>query len=229
MAGAYYKRPQYTQNTVGYSPEGTPADPSPVRKRIRFGLDLDGVFGDFGGLVKIVAGRLWPGKLPADYVPQNWDYTDVFSKDDWNQVWIEIKKTPNFWLGEGWYIDSVASMKDFISKHDNLEVYYITSRASTAGLSVLEQSYRWLQNREIFLDGKMSLIPVQDAAHKESICAGLKLPFMLDDYAPTIQKLLGVEGMQPYLLDQPWNRYADHLPRVYSVGQYLDIVSETLG
>jgi hypothetical protein len=192
--------------------------------RLRFGIDLDGVFGDFGARVKVVANILWPGRLPADYIPTNWDYTDVFTKEDWNEVWRIIKSTPDFWFYEEDYPAAVKAMRDFITDNDDLEVYYITSRANTAGDSVLRQSYHWLHNRDLFRDGRMSLIPVQDAKHKEAVCAALKLPLMLDDYAPTVQKLQGVEGMQAYLLDQPWNRYATHLPRLFSVHEYLDVV-----
>lgn len=195
-------------------------------KRLRFGLDLDGVFGDFGEHVKQIANRIWPGKLSDDYIPNNWDYTDIFTKEDWDKVWIEIKATPDFWFYEKHYPNAVEQMQRFLRKHyREVEIYYITSRVATAGDSVLQQSSIWLSKLDILPPYRSSVIPVKNADDKIAICTGLKLKFLLDDYAPTIQKLQQVEGMNAYLLDQPWNRYAEHLPRVFSVQEYLEIVA----
>jgi len=195
---------------------------------IRFGIDLDGVLANFGTNVIEVVNSIWPDRLPLDYVPQDWDYSDVFTKEDWATVWAGIKRTEDFWYREDAIQEGISALDKFLlyTPH-KIDVYFITSRARTMGDTVLAQSSRWLAKFGLWpRNGHSTVIPVEDAKHKEAICAGLKLPFMLDDYAPTVQKLQTVEGLQAYVLDQPWNRYAEHLPRVYSVAEYLEIVNK---
>lgn len=195
---------------------------------MRFGIDVDGVLGNFGASVITTANKLWPGKMAHNYVPDNWDYTDVLSPEDWSLVWDEIKHTPNFWLNELPYTSSIQELRRFINNEaEDADIFFITSRATTIGASVLQQTSQWLKQESLFpLDGRASVIPVADAKHKEAVCAALKITHFLDDYAPTVQKLQTVEGLQAYVLDQPWNRYAAHLPRVFSVGEYLSRVQE---
>jgi hypothetical protein len=192
---------------------------------LRFGLDLDGVLANFGAQVISAANRLWPNKMPEDYVPDNWDYADVLNKEDWKAVWAEIKATPDFWLDEKEQGNGVEELRDFLD-YNTAEVYFITSRAETVGDSVLVQSSQWLSNRRRLWprNGYSTVIPVADPKKKRDVIEALKLPFMLDDYAVTVEGLQTLKTTKTYLLDQPWNRYAAHLPRVFSVKEYLEIV-----
>ena len=190
---------------------------------MRYGIDLDGVLGDFGSRVVQIGNRLWPGKFPPGYIPDNWNYEGYLTEDEWDQVWANIKATPYFWLDEQ-AMPGVEELQDhlaFFGEHD--EVFFITARQTTKGEPPLAQSSQWLRVHGLWpRNGYSVVLQVEDPKHKQDLFRGLKLNYMLDDYAPTIEQLNKIEGMHAYVLDQPWNRYATSLPRVYSVSEYLD-------
>ena len=179
---------------------------------------------NFGyGVIKS-ANKLWPGKLSIDYVPHNWDYTDVFTKEDWQKVWADIKNTNQFWSTLPGYAENILPVQSFLWEPGCPDVYYITSRATTVGDSVQRQSYHWLNNVGIFRPGVTSIIPVSDPAHKNQFMQALKIKFSLDDYGPTVVQCNCNNEHTAYLLDRPWNRSYIALPRVSSMKEYLDIV-----
>ena len=191
---------------------------------MRFGIDCDGVLSQFGGRVIEIANKLWPGKMPLDYVPTNWDYTDALTKDEWKEVWLEIRATYKFWVNCLPYRENVWALRMFMNKHKDADVYFITSRAETIGESVLAQTSKWLDWQDLWpRHGHATVIPVADSQHKAAVIQALQLPFFLDDYAVTVESLQSLPGTKTYVLDQPWNRHVE-LPRVASVAEYLKIV-----
>lgn len=194
---------------------------------MRFGIDLDGVLGDFGAEVVKAGNSLWPGKFPIGYVPNNWAYEGYLTADEWAKIWVKIKSTPYFWTDEAALV-GVEELQNHLHpkswREDDPadEVFFVTARAVTVGDSPLVQSSHWLQSFGLWPRGGRSVVlPVADASHKADLFKALKIEFMLDDYAPTVEQLNQIEGMHAYVLDQPWNRYAENLPRVYSVAEYL--------
>jgi len=186
---------------------------------MRFGIDLDGVLGNFGARVIEVANSIWPGKLSPDFVPDNWNYVGVLTDEEWDQIWARIKAIPHFWLDEQPMV-GVEELRALLRPTD--EVFFITARMPTVGAPPLVQSAQWLQGQGLWpREGYSVVLPVLDAKHKKDLFQGLKLSFMLDDYVPTVEQLNHIPGMRAYVLDQPWNRYAKELPRVYSVAEYL--------
>jgi 5'(3')-deoxyribonucleotidase len=187
---------------------------------MRYGLDLDGVLANFGAEVVAIGNALWPGKFPHLYAPDNWDYEGQLTKEEWAQIWTVIKATPYFWENET-DLPGLARLKEKITPAD--EVFFITARETTIGEPPSVQSARWLHHRGLWpRAGYSSVLQVEEAKYKQDLFRGLKLKFMLDDYAPTIEQLNKIEGMHAFLLDQPWNRYANELPRVFSVSEYLE-------
>jgi 5'(3')-deoxyribonucleotidase len=194
---------------------------------LRFGIDIDGVLADFIASVVTIANQLWPGRLPIGYVPSDWNYSDVFSKDDWKRVWEEIVKTPNFWFNAN-CLSGATDLVDFlISAYPPAEVVFITQRMDTGGISAKEQTRNWLISRVLFSDAYDKLYTVKDAAEKAKILEDNRIQYYLDDYAPTIDGLQKTHPyIKAYLLDAPWNRYMLDLPRLYSVKEYLQIVKD---
>ena len=195
---------------------------------MRFGIDLDGVLADFGKQVIKTANEMWPGKMPLDYLPQQWSYTDIFTKEEFSKLWEQIRLTDDFWQEEQPYYHAVKSLQDFLEYNKKADVYFITSRVETTGESVLRQCSFWLQTYQLWPRyGHSTVIPVADPKYKLDIIAGLKLPFMLDDYDVTVEHLQKLDNCKTYLLDQPWNRHAKNLPRLFSVADYLEIVEKS--
>lgn len=202
---------------------------------MKFGIDLDGVLGNFGVRVIEAANKLWPGKIAPNFVPDNWDYVGTLTPEEWKEVWAVIKATPYFWEDEP-PTTGVEELQDFLNARmretanafaapNRDEIFFITARAVTKGDSPLVQTSRWLEHYGLWpRNGFSTVIPVAEAKHKKQLFEGLGLKFMLDDYAPTVEELNKIEGMHAFVLDQPWNRYMKHLPRVYSVTEYLDTI-----
>lgn len=189
---------------------------------MRFGIDLDGVLCDFTASVVDVANALWPGKLPKNFVADNWNYEGHLTPDEWDQIWVAIKKTPYFWENELTMVGATELQAGI--KNDD-EVFFITARTKTIGEPPAVQSARWLSHRRLYPRACYStVLQVNDPKHKQDLFRGLDLKFMLDDYAPTVVQLNKIEGMHAFVLDQPWNRYEKDLPRVFSVTEYLSTI-----
>jgi hypothetical protein len=185
---------------------------------MKIGIDIDGVLANFGEAVITAANSLWPGKLPLDFVPDNWDYEGQLTKEEWKEVWVKIKTTEKFWM----MLRPTDGAYELRTGLDDEEVYFITARAQTVGASPLVQSSRWLKQQRLWPRyGYSTILTVSDSKYKKLLVQGLGLKYMLDDYAPTVKELNEIEGMHAFVLDQPWNRYATELPRVYSVAEYL--------
>lgn len=194
---------------------------------MKYGIDLDGVLGNFTSRVIEVANKLWPGKMTEDFVPDNWDYVGTLTKEEWAQVWVEIKQMPYFWESEP-ALAGVDELRDFLinrPQHRTDEIFFITARAVTKGDGPLVQSSKWLSRFGLWpRAGFSTVIPVAEASHKKDLFRGLGLKFMLDDFGPTIGELNQIEGMHAYVLDQPHNQKYTELPRVYSVTEYLETI-----
>lgn len=193
---------------------------------MRYGIDLDGVLGSFGARVVEIGNKLWPGKFPPEFKPDNWDYVGYLTKDEWKTLWAAIEATPHFWEDEGEEGTGIDDLKrSLMLYHLDDEVLFITARRKTLGEPPAVQSAHWLEARGLWpRRGYSTILQVEDAKHKQDLFRGLKLKYMLDDFAPTVVQLQAIEGMHAYLLDQPWNRYEFMVPRVYSVAEYLDII-----
>lgn len=208
---------------------------------MRYAIDLDGVLANFGARVIEAANSIWPGKIPPGFVPSNWDYVGTLTPEEWKEVWAKIKSTPYLWEAEP-PAPGVEELRDFLISRNREntdplsithvdEIYFITARAVTVGESPMVQTAKWLARFGLWpRNGYSTVIPVAEAEHKKQLFQGLGLKFMLDDYAPTVEALNSIkdkEGnqfMRAYVLDQPWNRYATDLPRVFSVTEYLDTI-----
>ena len=189
---------------------------------MRFGIDLDGVLADFGEKVVTIGNQLWPGKFPPGYVPDNWDYEGHLTKEEWKEVWAVIKTTPYFWEDEI-PMPGVTDLREGVRPDD--EIFFITARARTVGEPPSVQSILWLHEQGLWpRAGYSHVIAVEDPKHKQDLFRALKLQFMLDDYAPTVEQLNQIEGMHVFLFDRPWNHYAAELPRVFSVSEYLNTI-----
>lgn len=191
---------------------------------MRFGIDLDGCIANFTASVVAIGNSLWPGKFPPSYVPENWNYEGYLTDVEWAQIWTVIKDTPYFWENET-EMDGVAQLRNGITLPD--EVFFITARATTKGEPPAVQSARWLHHRHLWpRAGYSTVLQVEEPKNKQDLFRALKIKFMLDDYAPTVQQLNQIEidgePVRAFVLDQPWNRYATELPRVFSVTEYLN-------
>lgn len=195
---------------------------------MRFAVDIDGVLANFTARIAAVANTIWPGRLRENFVPRDWNYTGIFTKEEWVQVWNQIKITPRFWF-DAPPLSGVEELWHYFGQPKNMkdEVFFITSRVATIGNSPLVQSAEWLSGYGLWPRRGLSVVlTVADPEYKQNLFQGLGLQFMLDDYAPTVEQLNKIDRMHAFVFDQPWNRYARDLPRVCSVTEYLEIIKD---
>lgn len=195
---------------------------------MRVVFDIDGVLANFEKNVVLVANNLWPGKLPYNYVPQDWDYSDKFIKEDWAKVWEQIKLIPDFWLRQPPIPDAILAFKKFRKQHPEVPIYFITARMATGGNSAVYQTQLWLMKYGLITYKEANnVIAVNKPVEKLKHLKELNIDIMIDDHGPTV-KAQNEAGVKTYLLRQPWNREYTDLPIVQSVEQFCDILSKTI-
>lgn len=205
---------------------------------MRISIDIDGVLAVFtgqGGLIQPIANKLWPGIMPEGYQPPDWDHTDIFVKRHWNELWKEIRSTPNFWEGASAYDRNVQDLATFLHT-EPVEVLFVTSRAATAGDPVSLQTVRWMLKNGLPVvpvpypnqDFNYSpIVVVPNSKLKKQIMEGLEITHSVDDLGPTVQACNEIPGHTAYVLDRPWNRDKEYGPRVKDLKEFLDIVKES--
>lgn len=184
---------------------------------IRLSIDLDGVLFNFIQNAISVANTALNRDIPLDYEPDDWEWTKIFTKSDWEKTWEAIEKTPNFWLREAPYVNNVNCLYAYQFLNGYSENYFITSRVSTCGDSPEDQSTQALNGHGI--QGKV--IVVNDPSYKARWMKDLYIDYSIDDYPPTVAACNRIEGHKAFLHDRPWNRDVK-LPRVYSIGEFLE-------
>lgn len=183
---------------------------------------MDGVISEFGPNAIRVAESLWPDfKLPCDYEPKDYGYTDLFSPVQWDAIWTEIKTIPDFWLRQEAFDENVSVLRTWIAETGH-EIFFITSRRDTGGKSAWLQTSLWLHNHRL-IRPNCFVETVDRAADKKDYIKHWGIEMGLDDLPSTVEAANTIAGHQCFLMSQPWNREAN-LPRVKSVREFLDIV-----
>ena len=193
---------------------------------IRLGIDLDGVLCDFSQEVTKMANRLFGKQLAPNFLPQNWSWSDVMTADQWTAIWNELMAVEDFWvhLSE---LPGVRDLHSFLAKNNDAQVYFITSRADSAGMSTLVQTTQWLEQRNLWPRVDRSIVIVTNAADKWKHIKALEIPWFLDDYLPTIVQIQSIcESTCGVVFDAPYNQDDRKIPRVYSVAEYLQYTKQ---
>lgn len=192
----------------------------------RISIDIDGVLSQFTGQVNAIANKLWPGKVPLDYEPPDWYWTDVFTKKDWDSVWEVIRGTENFWATSKPYERNVDDLRNFLNTSP-MDVFFVTSRAVTAGDSVGQQTFNWMSKQGLPIAGNWNysaIVPVPDSKKKRQVIEGLEISYSVDDLGPTVEMCNQIPGHTAFVLDRPWNRDKEYGPRVFSLKEFFDKV-----
>lgn len=198
---------------------------------MRICFDMDGVLASFENNVMLVANELWPErKLPLDYLNHDWDYSDIFTKKDWDDVWEKIRTIPDFWYREKEYPQAVYSLANF-RKTNSDPIWFITSRMETGGVSARYQTQLWLMRHNLLNYREADkVIAVNKPEEKQKWIEELKIDISIDDLAPTVARHNTIPAHTAYLLNMPWNKECKDQPRVYSVFEFLNniVVSKAM-
>lgn len=204
------------------------------------GVDLDGVISNFSEAFSKQANAIFGERCPlitADTIIEHWDWYKWYpiTKEEQEIVWDYIVETENFWMTTQLINKThfYRFMRMF-STNPLVNVYFVTARQPTKGMTVAQQSIEWLarlgwpnpQVIEIFDKG-----PALQA---------LKIHHFLDDKAENILDALKNSSAECYIfeakhnhklecmLKENFNGQLDHVQNRYQRVQNLDAFSNII-
>ena len=184
---------------------------------MRYGIDLDGVVCDFIAAFVREVNDVWPGKLPINYQPNDWDWSDAMTQEEISHVWKIIKHKPNWWLSVPPDLENVRAVALHRIRHPNDEIFYVTARVSTKGMPPMHQAQVWL--KECGIAGLGTAVIVDHSNDKSAIFNSLECDANVDDkLEAVIEHAAKTKGT--FLLSRPWN--AEKRPANIQVVSNLD-------
>ncbi|WP_245530601.1 5' nucleotidase, NT5C type [Pseudothermotoga thermarum] len=180
-------------------------------------IDVDDVLTNFNRAFLEIANRLF--STPIDVEITVWEFHKCVPGLDLEKemkVWEEIENTEDFYEKLPLYAsqEDIQILKDVVNKK-LAEVYLITARFPVKGKSVEEQTKNWVK-KHIGLD-----LPVIVTSSKGKKCQKLGISIALDDAPHHIKDLID-HGIPTVVMDWPYNRYLNGLPRVRSLKEFLE-------
>lgn len=140
---------------------------------IRVGFDMDGVIANFNKAFRETAARI-------DGLPDGRDRSDpaarALAADAMKRVWDHISRTPQWWLQLDPYEPDQIQRLYRISRERRWEVYFMTTRPSSAGETTQFQTQWWLETHGFPMPAVLTVPGSRgDAAN------ALKLDIAVDD------------------------------------------------
>ena len=194
---------------------------------INIGIDCDGVQFGFSSLYSQLIHDMYPEEnypLHGDNdVPAwNWDEWHPAGKERIAAAWKKFHSTENIFLQQP-VLENVDYMVKNLNNHPKINVYHITSRAETAGLPIIKQTIKQLEN------AGWSNPQVIISFSKGGVARVLDLKYFLDDRAENCAEVaLYNPPTKVFLLDKLHNQYLQEkhfkVTRIKSVVAFTDAV-----
>ena len=192
-------------------------------RRLKLGIDLDGVVSDFSGWYITHANIRY--NLSMDPSKQTtWAYTSLgLTEEQDTEIWADIAAIHNFWFNRLGRLPGTDLLYDKQYQHDFI---FITSRTPTDGLPVWRQSAWWLS--EALRIKYPQVIVVEPASQKVPIALALGLDAFCDDKPSTVRQFKNA-GIPVWARLQPYNSADTDYPHVVDVNAFIEVVEKTLG
>jgi uncharacterized HAD superfamily protein len=201
-------------------------------KTLEIGIDLDGVIANFAKKFSEHAQKLYGNRCPIIQHEKEilmWDWTKWYpvTDDEVHEIWTDICNTNNFWISlDVLDFEDFVYMRDTLLKLDRANIYFITTRVESVGMSVKNQSEYWLR----YNGWKNPTVIV--CKQKGEIARLLDLDFFIDDKTENLVEVKEThQKCQVYARDVPHNHNCDAIlgfydgyKRVYSVKEFVDDV-----
>lgn len=191
---------------------------------MKIGIDVDGVLANFcEGFQNVGRDLFGKDKFPQGYVPRDWYWTDIITKDEERLMWQKLLKTSDFWTTLEPIETNVAALREFLVEFgDKHDVWFVTARAASGGPTQAYQTREWLGRQLGDADSQhRGVITVAKSDLKRQVLEGVGITYMIDDHGPTVESLDSLPGMNAFLLDAMWNQDAVVKNRVGSVEEFL--------
>jgi len=189
---------------------------------MRIALDMDGCLSNFWDafedkIVQVVGKDRFPLRAYGQ-PPAVWNWVEEAGYDDWDirQAWMEIFKSPDFWVNLAPLPDAVTAA--VLDKQPNIEMYVITNREGRKS-DVRNQTQRWLLKNGIY---KATVLV---SGEKGALCRALEIEWLLDD---CVQYCVDVAANAPYtkvyMLRRPYNKglHYDKVIPVHSLAEVCE-------
>lgn len=164
----------------------------------KLGIDVDGVIANFSGKFVEFGNRRY-GTNYTELDQTDWDFKPWFTSQQVDEVWEkDIKPEKNFWLT----LKTLPGTKALEEAHRRAELFFITSRVPTTGMSAREQTCWWLRNH--FGITYPTVIVVDNPSQKIPIIKALEIVAFIDDKGSTIRQVHNA-GVLSYAKLSPYN------------------------
>lgn len=187
-------------------------------------FDVDGVFADFVRAFNEAALNIYPGCLEnIDVVPTDWNWSTLLYPEQVKTVLDALPTVSNFWMRLRPYMN-VESIFTGIKNLDLHDIYFVTNRFDTPGISTSIQTRLWISEILGLKRCQFSVVVVgSNPVAKAQFARAVGAQVSIDDKPENVRALAAVPGHQARLLTAPWNMAATDLDnfRVASVGMFL--------
>lgn len=193
----------------------------------KIAIDCDGVLANFTKAYGETANRLFGDARYKDgWEPPDWNFGGLYTPEEDKRIWERIVATPNFWMRLDAYSDNIGALARFFIEQNNHEVYIVSSRAVTVGMSNTQQTHLWVRScgvRE--MHNFFGTIVVPDSNKKAAIYRDIGFDYSIDDKKETVEQCDRTKmSHEAYLLDRPWNQDANVKHRAASVEVFLKAI-----
>ncbi|MBM4469886.1 hypothetical protein GS982_20020 [Rhodococcus hoagii] len=181
----------------------------------RVGFDLDGVLFDFTSSFRdaLTELRNWPRRACPD--PTRWDFYEDWglSQKGFLDVCNEAADAGLLFRRGNLPLGAHSALKELRAAGHT--VHIVTDRSFGSHPSASQEpTLAWLRENRVDYD------TITFTSDKTFV----NLDYMLDDRPSNVRALLSGTACDAYLRARPWNEQADGLPRVDSVGEYVQKV-----
>jgi len=179
--------------------------------RPRVGLDVDGVYANFTRAFTSLATSMGLTDKATDGDEQpTWDFA-------WDSApaWTVVKNSWNWWMTLPPLVDGEDVLEtNYMIEH--ADVFFITSRVPSLGLSIEQQTVGWLKGIGVNADRAVVIA----ARRKGELCKALGVTAMLDDNVDNLIELRD-SGILAVCRSWPYNAAWDG-PRAGSPTEFVD-------
>lgn len=179
-------------------------------------IDIDGCLAEFTEKFSeeaVILGVIDKPFTQGDQTQWAYRFNDV-------DVWAKVRSTYNWWMTLNPIVsqDEINLLNDTIRSH---QVYFITARPKTKGLSADMQTRYWLSSIGVQVD-HAQVIATQ-SGKKGILCKALDLDVALDDKPSEVQDIRKY-GVYCYTRRWPYNNSSENAPHVDSLSEFLEKV-----